>query len=76
MLEEIVGWFYGGRKREPPLLGMTKALLRDLEEMPPGESMTLRNERGDRFTVMHADDFDHVIQLAGLVAKPVTKEPR
>jgi hypothetical protein len=71
-LAEFVGWLHGGRKRQSPTFGITRGLLMDLEKMPPGESMTISSDNGSRFTVMHADDFDHIIGLAGLEAKPVS----
>lgn len=70
-VEEFIGWLHGARKRERPSIGLTRGLLRELEEMAPGESMTIKHANGSRFTVMHADDFDHILSLAGLEAKPV-----
>jgi hypothetical protein len=70
-LEAFIGWLHGGRSRQQPTLGITRGLLRDLDEMPPGQSITIVHASGSRFTVMHEDDFDHIVRLAGLKSVPV-----
>jgi hypothetical protein len=62
-------WFFHVPDPEP-VVGITKALRRDLDALPPGQSLKLTAQDGARVTIMQSDDFEHVTKLAGLVERP------
>lgn len=55
-----------------PVIGFTRALRLELDRLPPGQSLQVTAADGAEFTVMHADDFEHIIRLAGLRARKAT----
>lgn len=49
------------------VVGITRGLRKELEALPPGQSLHITS-RGDgaEFVIMNADDFDHILSLAKL----------
>lgn len=51
---------------QPPIMGVTHALLRDIQASPPGTLKVFADADDNRFIIMNEDDFEHILSLAGL----------
>lgn len=64
-LKQFCRWFFHWPDPEP-VFGLTRALRQELDQLPPGQSLHLTSSDGTEFTIMHSDDFEHIVRLAGL----------
>ena len=68
---------FPSRRPQVPNAAASSLTVSDLENMPPGQTMRITVVGGSDFVVMHADDFQHILELAGLEsisASSITRE--
>lgn len=64
-------WFFHLPDPEP-VIGFTRALRKELDELAPGQALRLTAPDGSQFTIMNSDDFEHITKLARLKARETT----
>lgn len=60
-------------RRSESRIGITRALRRELDKLPPGNFLTIRAEDGVEFTIINTDDLMHIIELANLKSNAVSE---
>lgn len=67
ILVKFCKWWIARREANyVPFYGFTDDMLQAIKELEPGRALAITGSEGNEFTIMHSDDFAHIIGLAGL----------
>jgi hypothetical protein len=70
MIKKILKWLLGLNDPDnSDVKGMTQGLFETLKQMRPGQALRIMAPDGTKFVIMHSEDHEYMIQMAGYQAK-------